>query len=124
MKHRNHDQRRFIWGVGDDVVAYRLEPQRSRGKIRSLVTLMRESHKFSKGGQDFLSHTRGSKRIILSNEFPYVVDVLRRARVEIKTLPGIHFKERFLIESSSRWRRVSKKASPSTGFTRPLLMSS
>ena len=44
--------------------------------------------------------------------------------VEIKTLPGIHFEERCLIKSSSRCRRLSKKASPSTVFTRPLLMSS
>jgi hypothetical protein len=46
------------------------------------------------------------------------------ARVKSKTLLGIHFGKRFFSSSSSRWRKLSKNASPSTGFTRPLLMSS
>src|ERR1700693_4539630 len=94
------------------------------GEVRSLVSLVRKRYQLLNGVQDVFTHAPGGQRIILKDKFPNVSDVLCRARVKSKTLLGIHFEERFFSSSSSRWRKLSKNASPSTGFTRPLLMSS
>jgi hypothetical protein len=74
--------------------------------------------------KNFFAHTPRGKRIVLSDEFPDFGDVLRCARVKLKTPVSRHFVERCLSSSSSRCRKLSKNVSPSMGFTRPLLMSS
>ncbi len=47
-----------------------------------------------------------------------------RFGMQPETLACGHFGVCFFSSSSSRSRKLSKKASPSTGLTRPLLMSS
>src|SRR5258708_13313454 len=88
------------------------------------MALIGERHEPADTVKNFFAHTPGGKRIVLSNEFPDFGDVLRCTRVELKTPVSGHFVERCLSSSSSRWRKSSKKASPSMGFTRQLLTSS
>jgi hypothetical protein len=64
----------------------------------------------------------GRDRIVFGNKFPGAGYVRRSARVQLKTPFGIHLGLRCLGSSSSRWRRLSKKASPSIAFARPPLL--
>lgn len=88
------------------------------------MALIWERHEPADTVKNFFAYTPRGKRIILSDEFPDFGNVLRGARVKLKTPVAGHFLERCFSSSSSRCRKLSKKASPSIGFTRPLLMSS
>jgi hypothetical protein len=82
MQHSEHHKRLFVWCVGDDVVAYGLEPQGLCGEVRSLVSLVRKRYQLANGVQDVFTHAPGGQRIILKDKFPNVGDVLCRARGE------------------------------------------
>src|SRR5271155_3542280 len=80
----------------------------------------REGYGFAASG----GKATASGRIVVGDELPNLGDVLRCARVKLKSLVTFHFGGRRLRSSPSRRRKSSKKASPSIPLTRPLLMSS
>jgi hypothetical protein len=53
-------------------------------------------------GQDVFADTAGGRRIIFGNEFPDVGDVLRRQRVQNKTLAFVYCDACFFSKASSR----------------------
>jgi len=120
-----YDKKRLLLRcVSDEVIADRLKPQWPGCEIASRVTLMWESHELANGFQYLLAEACRGTQIIVGDELPDLGDVLRCARVKLKSLAALHFGERRLESWPSRRRKSSKKASPSTGFTRPLLISS
>lgn len=124
MNHGNHNDRLFIRRIGDKKFAHDLKAQWTRSEIRSNVALMGKSYQFADSIQNFFPHSLGRKRTILSDEFPNLYNILRRARVKFKSLVRCHLGEFFLSRSSSRLRNPSKNDSPSMSFARPLLISS
>jgi hypothetical protein len=124
MKYCDHNERGFIGRVSKKVIPEDPKSQWPNCEIRAFVALIRKRYKLADCAQYFFADAVGSHWTFPRDEFPYFGDVMRRARVEVKTLPSIHFGERCLSSSSSRCRKLSKKASPSIGFTLPLLMSS
>jgi hypothetical protein len=88
------------------------------------VSLVRKRHQLANGVQNVFTYTPSARGLSSTINSQMSVMSCGCARVKSKTLLGIHFGERFFSSSSSRWRKLSKNASPSTGFTRPLLMSS
>ncbi len=89
-----------------------------------LVALVRERSEFADSVENVLANASGGMRILLRDVMPDFGNVLRCTRVEYEPLGWAHLEGRWLSNFSSRWRRSSKNVSPSTGFTRPLLMSS
>jgi hypothetical protein len=68
MQHSEHQKRLFVRCVGDDVVAYGLEPQGLCGEVRSLVSLVRKRHQLANGVQNVFTYTPSSQRIILNDK--------------------------------------------------------
>ena len=60
---------------------------------------------------------------VLDNKFLNLRDIPCRQRMKLKSR-CVHLGKRCLRNSSSRCRKLSKNASPSIGFTSPLLRSS
>jgi hypothetical protein len=82
MQHGEHHKRLFVWCVGDDVVAYGLEPQGLCGELRSLVSWVRKRHQLANRVQNVFTHAPCGQSIILKDKFPNVGDVLCRGQGE------------------------------------------
>lgn len=123
MQDGNDAKRILVRCIGDQVIPHSNEPQWAVCKIGPSVTAMRKWEMPSDSCMDFPANSAGGVRVVPGNIFPDVEDVLGRFRMEIESVGRTHRVERFR-RSSSRWRRASKKVSPSMGFTLPLLMSS
>jgi len=124
MKYANNQERFFFGSIGNQVIANRLKTKRPRSEVSSTVPLVGKRDELAHSVEDVFTDAPSCKKIIFGNVFPDFTDVQRSTRVQFKTLGGCHFCGRFLSNPSSRARRLSKKASPSMGLTRPLLMSS
>ncbi len=66
------------------------------------MALMGKRHQRADGGQDVFADTAGGLRIVLGDAFPDVGDVLRRQRVQDKTLAFAHCGACFFSKASSR----------------------
>jgi hypothetical protein len=121
VHHCDHPQRSFIRCIGDQILVYRDETQRTRSQIRSSVSLIWERYQCANGVTDFLSDAMCRLRAVIRDIFPNIGDVLSRKGMKVEATPHGHF---LFNRSSSRLRRLSKKASPSMGFTLPLFRSS
>jgi hypothetical protein len=121
MQHCDNPQGLFIRRIGDQVFTNNDEAQGARCQVWAFVALMRKSHQSTDSFKHFLAKTPSPLRTILRDERPYFCNVLGRKGVKVKT-PRHGYS--FLRTSSSFWRRLSKNASPSMGFTLPLLRSS
>ena len=110
--------------IRDQVIANRKKAQRTCGEVRTLVALVGKRCEGTNGVEYLHADAPRCQDTVLRDEFPDFRDVLGRARMEIEARLEVHLGDRGLSSSSSRSRKLSKKASPSMGFTRPLLMSS
>ena len=88
------------------------------------MTLAGKEDQFPNRVQNTLAESACHQGIFSGHEIPDFHDVLRGARVQTVTLVTRHFLERSFSRSASRWRRPSRKVSPSSILTRPLFMSS
>ena len=123
MEHGNDPQRALVRGVGDQVIAHALKTQRACSEVLAAVSDVRKRNKGADRFKNFNANAPGRFKVFVGDEFPDIEDVLRRFRVKLEAKASVHCGECF-NRSSSRWRNCSKKASPSTGFTRPLFKSS
>ena len=87
------------------------------------MSLMGERNEGANRVENCLPYTSGCMRAIRRDVFRNLGDILRRERVKGKA-KGLTYFCPALSRSSSRRRSLSKKASPSMGFTLPLLRSS
>jgi hypothetical protein len=114
----SNDQERFFVGrVSNQEISHWMKAQRSRSKIGTCVTLVREANEGADRVMDFPKNAVRSVLIVRSDVFLNLVEVCVCVRVEDE----IGHEPR---RSSLLRRRRAKACSPSTGSTRPLLMSS
>src|ERR1700733_6092055 len=113
MNYRDHKQRFLVRCISNKVIEYHLKSNWLRREIRPRPALMWKTHKLTDRIQDGIAKASCRGRIFLRDELPDVGDVLRSARVQLKTLVIFHLGGRFLKSSCSRWRRFSKNPSPS-----------
>jgi len=121
---RNYNDRPFIWSICNKIISNDFKTQWTRSEILPSVTLVRKRNNIANCIQNFFADAFRGQWAVLSNKFPNLDNILSCTRVKLESLIHIHLVEFFLINSSLRRRKSSKKASPSTGFTRPLFMSS
>ena len=87
MQDGNYPQRAFVGRIGYQVFADPFEPQRPGREIRAAVPLMRKRDKVAYRFEDVFPYAPSRLRVIVSDVFPDVENVLRRFRVKSKA-PG------------------------------------
>ena len=116
VNHRDNQERIFVRRVG-------LETEFPGGEIRSPYSLTGKGSQATKGEENRFSHAAGGWWNVLCDERPDAGDVRSGFRMKDEPFARVHL-GLGCKSASSRIRRSSKKASPSIGVTRPLLMSS
>ena len=124
MHYGNDNDWLFFRRIRDKKFAHNVKTEGAGSKVWSNAPLTGKRHEITDRIQNFPAYTFSRKRTILGNKFPDLRNVLSSARVNFEPLVSLHLGKFFLSRSSSRWRKPSKNASPSMGFTRPLFMSS
>lgn len=121
VHNRYNPQWLFVRRIGNQILVNRNEAQRARGQIRTSMALTRKWHESANAIKQVLSNTPSGLRAIACDISPNFRDVFGREGMKVESLRHGYG---FFNKSSSRWRRLSKNASPSTGFTLPLFRSS
>ena len=117
MKH-GYDQEGFlIRSIGNKKISHRLKSDRSGGQVSATVTLLRKRNEAANRSIDLLQNTICRRQIVSRDEFPDFFQISECFRVEDK---AAHERRR----SSLLLRMRLNASSPSSAFTRPLLLSS
>ena len=117
VKYRQDKKGFFIRRVGNQEIPYGMNTQRPGSQIGTAVTQLRERDESLNRFKDCFKNAVSSDGIVSGDVFPNFVEVCKRLWMENKSA---HAPRRSLLF----WRSWLKAASPSTGCTRPLLISS
>ena len=91
MQDGNYPQRAFVGRIGYQVFADPFEPQWPGREIPAAVSLMRKRDKVAYRFEDVFPYAPSRSRVIVSDVFPDVENVLRRFRVKSKAAGRAHW---------------------------------
>jgi len=75
VQHRDHDERLFLWYVGNQVIPHSLKSKRSGGEIGTVMALARERYECADCFVNLLAYAVGCVEAIGRNIFPDFVEV-------------------------------------------------
>ena len=75
MKHRDHDERLFLWYVGNQVIPHSLKSKRSGGEIGAVMALAGKGYECADCFVNLLAYAVGCVEAIRRNIFPDFVEV-------------------------------------------------